>query len=60
MRYLDADYQVLQEGEFVVCAVTNQRISMSELRYWNVNRQEAYASAAVAFQRYRSTRTPSA
>jgi hypothetical protein len=60
LRYQDADFQILQEGEYVVCAVTRQQIPMGELRYWNVERQEAYASAAAAFQRYLSTRTPGA
>ena len=51
LRYLDADYQVLQEGEFVRCAVTGKPIRLDELRYWSVERQEPYASAEVAFRR---------
>lgn len=49
LRYLDADYQVVREGEFVRCAVTGTPIRLEELRYWNVQRQEPYASATVAF-----------
>jgi hypothetical protein len=52
LRYLDADYQVLREGEFVRCAVTGEPIPLDELRYWNVARQEAYRSAAVAFEEF--------
>ncbi len=52
LRYLDADFQVLQEGEFVRCAVTGQPIRLDKLRYWNVARQEPYASAEVAFRRH--------
>jgi len=52
LRYLDADYQVLREGEFVRCAVTGEPIPLDDLRYWNVTRQEAYRSAAVAFEEY--------
>jgi hypothetical protein len=51
VRYLDADYQVLSEGDFVRCAVTGQPIRIEELRYWSVPRQEAYASAEAAFRR---------
>lgn len=51
LRYLDADFQVLQEGEFVRCAVTGKPIRLDELRYWSVERQEPYASAEVAFKR---------
>ncbi len=52
LRYLDADYQVLREGEFVRCAVTGEPIPLDELRYWNVARQEPYRSAAVAFAEF--------
>jgi hypothetical protein len=45
LRYLDADFQVLKEGDFVRCAVTGDPISLDDLRYWSVNRQEAYKSA---------------
>jgi hypothetical protein len=52
LRYLDADYQVLREGEYVRCAVTGEPIPLDNLRYWNVARQEAYRSAAVAFAEF--------
>ena len=52
LRYLDADYQVLREGEFVRCAATGEPIKLDNLRYWNVGRQEPYASARVAFREY--------
>jgi len=45
LRYLDADFQVLREGEFVRCAVTGDPIKLDNLRYWSVVRQEAYKSA---------------
>jgi hypothetical protein len=50
LRYLDADYQVLREGDFVRCAITGLPIKLDDLRYWSVRRQEAYHSAEVAFQ----------
>jgi hypothetical protein len=57
LRYLDADFQVLEEGDFVRCAVTGQPIPLDELRYWSVARQEPYAGAEAAFQRYISSRS---
>ena len=45
LRYLDADFQVLREGDYVRCAVTGDPIRIDSLRYWNVDRQEAYKSA---------------
>lgn len=51
LRYLDADYDVLGPGSFVTCAVTGERISLDELRYWSVDRQEPYATAEAVVKR---------
>ncbi len=50
LRYLDGDFQVLSPGTFVRCGVTGRPIPLAELRYWNVDTQEAYADAAAAYQ----------
>ena len=57
VRYLDGEFQVLSQGDFVRCAVTGQVIMLPDLRYWNVERQEAYASSAVALKRYRDLKS---
>jgi hypothetical protein len=49
LKYLDAEFQVLREGDFVRCAVTGDPIRVEHLRYWNVDRQLPFKSAAVAF-----------
>lgn len=49
LRYLDADFQVVKEGEYVRCAVSGRPIRLEDLRYWDVARQVAYESAAIAF-----------
>ncbi len=51
LRYLDSDYQVLVPGAYVTCAATGRRIPLPELRYWSVDRQEAYADAAASLKR---------
>lgn len=51
VRYSDGDYKVLSAGEFVRCAVTGEPILLTDLRYWNVELQEAYLSAAVSLRR---------
>ena len=56
LRYLDSDYQVLVPGSFVTCAVSARRIPLSELRYWNVDRQEPYVDAAASLKREMSLR----
>ena len=52
IRYLDGEFQILNTGDFVRCAVTGQAITLEDLRYWNVDRQEAYASAEISLERY--------
>lgn len=56
LRYLDSDFQVVMSGSYVTCAVTGQRVQLSELRYWNVDRQEAYADAEASLKRELSLR----
>ncbi len=50
LRYEDADFTVVKPGSYVVCAVTGVRISLQALKYWNVDRQEAYVDAAAALK----------
>lgn len=56
IRYMDGEFQVLSSGEFVRCAVTGKSIALSDLRYWSVELQEAYASAEIGLQRLRQRR----
>ena len=51
LKYLDGEVQVLTPGDFVRCAVTGRTIPLDELRYWNVDRQEAYASREAVLER---------
>ena len=48
IRYLDADLELLSPGDYVTCAVTKRKIPLQALRYWSVERQEAYIDAAAA------------
>lgn len=52
VRFLDGEFQVLNAGDFVRCAVTGQSITLEDLRYWSVDRQEAYASAEISLKRH--------
>ena len=52
IRYMDADFQILTPGSFVRCAVTGKPISIDELKYWSVARQEAYATPDAALKRH--------
>lgn len=48
LHYLANGFRVLSPGDHVVCAASGARIPLEELRYWNVARQEAYATARIA------------
>lgn len=50
LKYLDGDLQVLTQGDYVICAVSQEPILLQDLKYWCVERQEAYASAELALQ----------
>lgn len=52
IRYDDGDYHMITKGTFVRCSVTNAVIPIEELRYWSVERQEAYASPEVVVKKY--------
>lgn len=52
VRYGDGDFTVLSSGDFVRCAVTGEAIPLPNLKYWSVERQEAYSSAEVSLRRY--------
>ncbi|MEM1306849.1 MAG: DUF2093 domain-containing protein [Pseudomonadota bacterium] len=53
LRYKDAEYAVIISGDYVKCAVTGRAIPLEKLRYWSVDRQEAYADARVSVERHR-------
>jgi hypothetical protein len=51
LHYGDGEFVVLKPGGHVVCAVSGRRVPLDALRYWSVERQEAYAGAHEALQR---------
>lgn len=53
IKYLDGDFRVVRPGGFVRCAVTGVPIALDELKYWSVDRQEAYASPEAVLERHK-------
>jgi hypothetical protein len=51
LKYLDGDFRVVKPGAFVRCGVTGAVIPLEELKYWSVERQEAYASPEAVMER---------
>ena len=50
LHYLDGTFRMLAAGDHVRCAVTGAIIPLDELRYWSVERQEAYVDAAASLE----------
>ena len=44
-------FRVLSPGTHVICAISGEAIALESLRYWSVERQEAYASPELATRR---------
>lgn len=50
IHFMAGTFRVLSNGDHVVCAVTGARIPLHELRYWSVERQEAYVDAGASLK----------
>ena len=48
IKYLPNNFQIIQDGDHVVCAVSGKNIRLEELNYWNVDLQEPYYSYVEA------------
>ena len=44
LKYLPNNFQIINEGDYVECAVSGKKIILENLTYWNVDKQEAYFS----------------
>ena len=48
IKYFPNNYQVIQNGDHVICAISKKQIPLDKLTYWNVDLQEAYYSYVEA------------
>ena len=44
LKYLPNNFEIMEEGDHVVCAISRKKIPLEKLNYWNVDEQEAYYS----------------
>tara|TARA_B100001109_G_scaffold65096_1_gene53222 strand:- start:205 stop:402 length:198 start_codon:yes stop_codon:yes gene_type:complete len=51
IKYLPNNFQVIEDGDYVECAVSGKKISLQNLTYWNVELQEAYFSYKESFKK---------
>ena len=48
IKYLPNKFEVISEGDHVICAISKKKIRLEQLSYWNVELQEAYYSPVEA------------
>ena len=48
IKYLPNNYQILKDGDHVICAVSGKKILLENLTYWNVDLQEPHFSYVEA------------
>tara|TARA_B100001013_G_C24424215_1_gene369111 strand:+ start:273 stop:467 length:195 start_codon:yes stop_codon:yes gene_type:complete len=44
LKYLPNNFDIIEEGDHVICAISGKKIPLENLNYWNVEEQEAYFS----------------
>ena len=44
LKYLPNNFNMLEDGDHVICAISGKKIMLENLTYWNVDKQEAYFS----------------
>tara|TARA_B100000287_G_C20503944_1_gene730255 strand:- start:807 stop:1007 length:201 start_codon:yes stop_codon:yes gene_type:complete len=52
--YKENSFDIIEEGSFVICAVSGKEIPLDKLNYWNVELQEAYYSPLEVNERFKS------
>ena len=44
IKYLPNNFEIIEDGDHVICAISGKKIYLDKLTYWNVELQEAYFS----------------
>ena len=48
LKYLANNFEIIKDGDHVICAISQKKIPLENLNYWNVEAQEAYFSYVEA------------
>tara|TARA_B100000945_G_scaffold321307_1_gene335154 strand:- start:5695 stop:5892 length:198 start_codon:yes stop_codon:yes gene_type:complete len=52
LKYLPNNFEILEPGDHVICAVSGKKIDLNNLNYWNVDLQEPYFSYKEATEKF--------
>ena len=47
-------FDIVEDGDYVLCAISGKQILLKDLNYWNVELQEAYYSPKEVNLRYQN------
>jgi hypothetical protein len=56
LKYKNNSFDILEDGNFVICAISGKEIPLEKLSYWNVELQEPYFSAVEADLSFKNTK----
>ena len=48
IKYLPNNFEIIEQGDYGICAISGKKIEIEKLTYWNVDLQEAYYSYVEA------------
>ena len=51
IKYLPNNFEIIEDGSYVLCSVSGKEIKLEDLNYWNTDLQEPYFSYVEAFQK---------
>ena len=51
IKYLPNNFEIIEQGDYVICAISGKKIEIEKLTYWNVDLQEAYYSYVEAHKK---------
>jgi len=51
IKYLSNNFEIIEQGDHVLCAISGKKIEIENLTYWNVDLQEAYYSYVEAHKK---------
>ena len=52
LKFHPNSFEIVEEGDHVICAETGKNIPIKQLSYWNVELQEPYFSPIEVKKRY--------
>jgi len=52
LKFNQNNFEIIEDGDFVICAISGKQIFLNQLTYWNAQLQEAYFSPKEVQMRY--------